>query len=190
VENAFTIFPMLSTRRLILRRVETSDAAALFAIKSDPQVTAQYGQEPHQSIADTLRWIERLQADYPNRETLFWALTLKEEHTLIGGCPYWNFSSGHLCAELGYELHPAYWGQGLMGEALTAVLDYGFGEMGLRRVEATPLAENQSSRRLLEKKGFRYEGSLRQRHLFRGLFLDQTYYGLLREEWLTAREGN
>jgi [ribosomal protein S5]-alanine N-acetyltransferase len=183
IETSFTTFPTLTTARMVLRQVQAEDAEALFAIKSDAQVTAQYGQEPHHSLVDTLRWIERLQADYPRRESLFWTISLIENGRVIGGCPYWNFSGDHRVAEIGYELHPSFWNQGYMSEALKAILDYGFGEMELHRVEATPFADNLASCALLEKMGFTYEGRLRERHAFGGKFLDQLYYGLLAKDW-------
>lgn len=183
IDSAFTHFPALTTNRLRLRQVREADAEALFAIKSDLEVTRPYGQEPHRTREDTLGWIRRLEADYDRCDTLFWALTLQGEDRLIGSCLFWNFDPAYACAEIGYELERAHWRQGLMAEAVSAVLAYGFGELGLHRIEANPLAGNLSSRDMLEKLGFTHEGTLRQRHFFRGQFEDQTYYGLLNEEW-------
>jgi RimJ/RimL family protein N-acetyltransferase len=55
--------------------------------------------------------------------------------------------------------------------------------MGLHRIEACPLAFNTPSINLLRKLGFTYEGTLRQRHFFRGEYHDMLYFGLLAEEW-------
>jgi RimJ/RimL family protein N-acetyltransferase len=73
-----------------------------------------------------------------------------------------------------------------MAEATSAILTYGFTELELHRVEANPLARNESSRSLLLKLGFTYEGNLRERIFFRGHFEDQHYFGLLRDEWLKS----
>jgi ribosomal-protein-alanine N-acetyltransferase len=70
-----------------------------------------------------------------------------------------------------------------MAEALSAMLDYGFSDLGLHRIEAVPLAVNKPSHGLLCKLGFNYEGNLRQRHFFRGRFEDQFYFGLLKDDW-------
>ncbi len=183
IDAAFSNFPVLPTRRLLLRQIQEADAGALFVFKSDALVTSSYGQEPHQSQEDSLALIRRLQADYDRRDVLFWCLTLKDQDQMIGECTFWNFDAGFQCAEIGYELHPAYWQQGIMAEALSAVLDYGFNEIGLHRVEAVPLAVNQPSHAILLKLGFSYEGNLRQRHFFRGRFEDQLYFGLLKEDW-------
>jgi [ribosomal protein S5]-alanine N-acetyltransferase len=183
IDAAFTHFPTLTTQRLRLRQVEPSDTDALFAFKSDAEVTHAYGQEPHASPADSLAWIQRLRTDYERRDALFWALTLKAEERVIGECLFWNFDPAFHYAELGYELHPTYWHQGLMAEAVTAILSFGFGELGLHRVEANPLAENETCRKFLLKLGFTHEGTLRQRVFFRGSYLDQLYFGLLEDEW-------
>ncbi len=189
IDDAFASLPNLVTPRLRLRQVQPADAEALFAIKADPAVTAAYGQEPHRALSGTEVWIERLGWNYARREVLFWCLTSGDTDGPIavdgpiGSVTFWNPGPGWLCAELGYELNRAYWGQGLMAEALPAVLTYGFDEVGLHRVEACPLAGNTASLNLLRKLGFTGEGTLRQRVPFRGEFHDQVYFGLLREEW-------
>lgn len=183
VDTFFTRFPVLSTQRLRLRQLLPADAAGLFVIKSDLEVTKHYGQEPHKSIRDTLGWIERLQVSYRKREDFAWCVTFKDKDKLIGACTLWNLDPGYHHGEIGYELHPAYHRQGLMTEAVSAILNFAFTQLGLHRVEATPFAGNPSSNNLLLRLGFTYEGCLRERHYFRGRFLDQMYFGLLREEW-------
>lgn len=186
---AFTPFPLLKTPRLHLRQLLPTDAGALFTIKSDLEVTRHYGQEPHQSPDETLEWIQRLQASYKRREDIAWCVTLQTEDRLIGVCTLWNLDAGYHFGEIGYELHPAYGKKGFMTEAVSAILTFGFTRLGLHRIEAAPFAGNESSTQLLTRLGFTYEGCLRQRHYFRGRFLDQLYYGLLKEEWaqLAAR---
>lgn len=187
IAAAFTRFPVLTTDRLRLRQVRLADVEALFAIKSDIAVTQQYGQEPHQTLDDTRAWIERLQASYDQRDSLFWCLTRvgsgAGEDAAIGACTLWNPDATFHCAEIGYELHPAFGRQGIMSEALAAVLTFAFGDLGLHRVEANPLAGNPPSIHLLQKLGFIHEGTLRQRHFFRDHFEDQLYFGLLSDEW-------
>ncbi len=184
IDAALTHFPVLTTNRLHLRQIRPTDAEAFFAIKSDQEVTRHYGQEPHQSLDDTRAWLQRLQVSYERREALFWCLTFKGADTVIGSCTFWNFDASFRCAEIGYELHQAYWKQGIMAEAVSAILGCGFSELKLHRIEANPLAGNTSSRSLLLKLGFTYEGTLRQRVFFRDHFEDQEYFGLLEDEWL------
>jgi len=184
IDEAFTHFPILTTNRLQLRQIQAADEEAFFAIKSDHEVADPYGQEPHQSREDTRAWIQRLQSSYDRRDAILWCITLNEK--AVGSCCFWNFGEGFRCAEIGYELSRKYWRQGIMIEAISAVLTWGFNELRLHRIEANPLAKNIPSRSLLLKLGFSYEGNLRQRVYFRGHFEDQLYFGLLNNEWLKS----
>ena len=75
-----------------------------------------------------------------------------------------------------------------MAEVLPTVISYGFKELELNRIEANPLARNSRSNNVLLKLGFTHEGTLRQRILFREVYEDQMYFGLLRKEWVKATE--
>ena len=183
-DAAFTHFPTLTTNRLHLRQVRPTDAEALFALRSDVQGMEFFGQEPHQSLEETHTLIQRLQTFYEQHEALFWCITLRGEDTAIGSCTLFSFNPAFHYAETGYELHRAYWRQGITSEAMSAVLTYGFTELELYRIEADVAPDNIRSKNLLLKLGFTYEGNLRQRYFFRGQFEDEYYYGLLRDEWL------
>ncbi|GAC1430333.1 MAG: GNAT family protein [Ktedonobacteraceae bacterium] len=184
IDVAFTQFPTLATNRLHLRQLRLTDAEALFAMRSDPEGMEFFGQEPQQSIEETHTLIQRLQTFYDQREALFWCITLKGEDTVIGSCTFFSFGPHFHYAETGYELHRAYWRQGITTEAMSAVLTYGFTELGLHRIEADVAPENIRSKNLLLKLGFTFEGNLRQRYYFRGQFEDEYYFGLLKDEWL------
>lgn len=197
VDEAFIAFPTLTTRRLLLRQISREDTAGIFAFKSNPDVTGRYGREPHASLAHTAAWIEGILANYERRESLLWVIEPKPElqaqaaslPRLAGSVVLWNFDEEIRCVELGYELHPATWGQGLASEACLAILEYAFNRMEVNRIEACPLAGNPASSRLLEKLGFTYEGRLRERVFHRGGYSDMLYYGLLREEWQAQNPG-
>lgn len=179
-----TSFPILTTERLMLRQVRSEDAPAVFAFKSNPDVTTQYAREPHSSLEKTRDLLQRVQESNARGEDFMWAVTLKGDDRLIGTCVLWNLDLEAQCGELGYELHPNYGRRGIMSEAAAAVVAFGFKDLNLHRIEANPFAKNTASNRLLEKLGFTLEGNLRQRVYFRGEYLDQLFYGLLKEEWL------
>jgi ribosomal-protein-alanine N-acetyltransferase len=172
----------LVTERLCIRPLEETDVDALFVLKSDPLVTRCYGQEPHSHIERTRAWVLRNLEDQRRGEVLYWALELLDGGEAIGACCLWNFNDARTCAEIGYELRPELWRKGIMTEALSAILDRAFGDLGLHRIEANPLATNLASIGTLLKLGFRREGVLRQRQLLEGRFVDQWYLGLLEDE--------
>jgi [ribosomal protein S5]-alanine N-acetyltransferase len=183
VDSAFSRFPVLTTERLVLRGVRVADAEAVFAFRSDPEVSSRYGKEPNATVIETRDWVEARIADYGRRESLVWVIVLKGEEEAIGTCCFWNFDPSFRTAEVGYELHRTHWGKGITTEAVSVLLRFGFVEMDLHRIEACLFATNDSSQNVLRKLGFRFEGNLRERYSFRGRFEDQLYYGLLREEW-------
>lgn len=183
IDTAFTHFPSLATKRLLLRQIQPTDAEAFFAILSDEEAMQFYGHEPHSSLDDTRELIRRIQAGYTRRESIRWGITLKGEDRVIGSCSFHYFDEGFRCVETGYELHRAFWGRGMMTEAMSAILTYGFTDLGLHRVEAVIDIVNERSKGLLLKLGFTYEGNLRQRYFFRDRFEDEHYFGLLKDDW-------
>jgi len=183
IDAAFTHFPSLTTNRLQLRQIQPTDAEALFATFSDEETMQFYGHEPHRSLDDMRQSIEQTQARYARREAIRWGITLKGEGQVIGSCSFRHFDPDFRRAETGYELNRAFWGRGIMTEAMSAILTYGFAELGLHRVEAIIDIVNERSKSLLLKLGFTYEGNLRQRYSFRGRFEDEHYFGLLKGEW-------
>ena len=185
-EAPFTHFPTLTTARLQLRRMEPRDTEALYAIYADEETMRYYG-EPYQSREELDLALTLRQEDYAARRAIRWGIALKDSDILIGSCGFHHFDEGHFRAETGYILNRAYWGQGIMAEALTAIISYGFDEMGLRRIEAIIDIANERSKGVLLKLGFQYEGNLRQRYRIGDRFEDEHYFGLLRDEWLARQ---
>ena len=142
-----------------------------------------YGQDPHISMGQTDSWIESNLQGFQQRTSFMWSIARQTDDIAIGGCCFWNIDqeSGH--AEIGYELGRCHWGQGFAREALVAILDYGFSELGFHRVEACPLANNERSIRLLKGLGFQYEGVLKERIKFDDDYYDQLYFRMLEREW-------
>jgi ribosomal-protein-alanine N-acetyltransferase len=114
-------------------------------------------------------------------------LVQAETGLLIGNCTLFGINTTCRRAELGYGLAQSAWGQAYMHEALRALLDYGFSEMQLNRVEADIDPRNLASARSLERLGFTREGFLRERWIVGGEVSDTALYGLLQREWITAQ---
>ncbi|MBX3082229.1 MAG: GNAT family N-acetyltransferase [Anaerolineae bacterium] len=183
IDSTFAEFPLLTTARLHLRQIQLSDADDFFGILSDEETTRYYGHPPHRTIEDTRALIHRLHAFFNRQEAIRWGVTLRGDDRLIGSCSLFHFDDGYNRAETGYELNRAYWGQGMMTEAMTALLDYGFENMELHRIEAIIDIANERSKGLLLKLGFTYEGNLRERYDMGTSLEDEHYFGLLRREW-------
>jgi len=179
-------FPEIDTARLKLREIADEDAPRLHAVWTDPLVTRYLVMDPFTDLSQTREMISLLKGLHPSGEGFRWALFLAAEAETIGTCGFHNWKKEHARAEIGYEMDSRYWGKGLMGEAVRAVLDYGFAQMGLNRVEAFVTVGNRRSLFFLERNGFTYEGTLRQYEWARGEYQDQWICSLLKQDWLTG----
>jgi ribosomal-protein-alanine N-acetyltransferase len=157
----FTPFPTLITERLTLRQMTMEDENEVFALRADPSVSAFIGRPLARSIEEARRFIEKINEGLAKNESAYWAITLKSENKLIGTICLWNIVAEEAKAEIGYELTPPYQGKGIMQEAFTAVVRYGFERMKLETIEALPSPKNARSIRLLERNQFVRTGSLR-----------------------------
>ena len=101
-----------------------------------------------------------------------WAMTLKDDPTMIGCICFVRIESEHSRTEVGYLLEPEYHRRGLMSEALTRVLQYGFAELEFHKIMACTNPLNAASIRLLEKYGFVREAFYQQHYFWNGRFLD------------------
>lgn len=177
--DVFARFPRITTERLVLRQIIPDDANELFATFSDEAVMEYYGDESHRSLEDSHDLIRRQQGWYTRREGIRWGITQRGEDAVIGSCGFVNFDEERRRAEVGYELRQAYWRQGIMREALTAILSLAFELMELHRIEALTDGRNSASQGLLTSLGFSHEGTLRARFYFHGGYHDDWYFGLL-----------
>jgi ribosomal-protein-alanine N-acetyltransferase len=181
--DVFAQFPRITTERLVLRQIVPDDAEALYATFSDEAVMKYYGDEAHQSLDNSRHLIHLQQEWYGRRAGIRWGITWHGEGSVIGSCGLFNFDEERRRAEVGYELRHAYWRQGIMREALTAILSLAFGPMALHRVEALTDGRNAASQGILTSLGFTHEGTLRQRFYFHGGYHDDWYFGLLSGDW-------
>ena len=176
--NPFEPFPRIDTPRLVLRAPTPGDEEAMFAVASDPLVAKYLGRAPatRESIRAKLgKILDGIRAG----TAIFWVLTDRESGAHAGSACLWNWDEAHFRAEVGYDLAPARWGQGLVTEAMTAVLGCGWEQMKLHSVEGHVHPENQGSIRVLEKLGFQKEAHFRENHFNGEGFEDTAVYSLL-----------
>jgi ribosomal-protein-alanine N-acetyltransferase len=175
--------PVLTTERLVLRPLKSADAAALFAIFSDPAVVRFWSTEAWTDISSAETAIAKAQECYRDETDIRFGVELVRGGQLIGTVNLHHFFNQNKRCELGYAIASAHWGQGYASEALEAALEHGFREVGLNRIEADIDPRNEASGRVLEKLGFRKEGVMPQRWLVHGVYADTVNYGLLRSYW-------
>ncbi len=180
----FSYFPCLQTERLRLREITEADIPALYTLFADPDVN-RYSADNLNDIHDAESlFFSFIQAIFDQHTGLRWGITLHTApDTLIGtgGYNFWRQDQNY--GEIGYDLRPAYWGQGIMTEAVSAIIQFGFETMQLNRIEADVTVGNDASARVLQKLGFQEEGLLRQRVYFGNTYHDTRFFSLLRADY-------
>lgn len=177
--------PLLETKRLVLRPITRDDADAIFELYADPDVGPDAGWEPHRSIDDTLTFIEKI-ASGPHVFGIIEKATGREMGSV--GLLRDSFRGNTDCLMLGYALGGQWWGKGYMTEAVTEAVRYGFEDLGLSLVTANQYLFNTRSKRVIEKCGLTYEGTLRGVEASPdGIMQDSVSYSITREEYFSLR---
>jgi [ribosomal protein S5]-alanine N-acetyltransferase len=174
--TVFKIFPVLETERLLLREFTIDDTPEFFAIRSNEKVMQYMDSYLHESFKESEAMIIQMQDSFRNKTGINWAIEFKESRRVIGYIGLWRIIFENIRAELGYSLHPDFWGKGYMKEAIGEVLRFGFNEMQIHSVEASVNPENRASIGLLKKLGFSKEAHFRENYYFDGDFIDSLIY--------------
>lgn len=159
----FSPFPQLVTDRLLLRRLSLDDAGEIFILRTDETVNKYLNRAKANSIEDANAFINKINLAIDANQSMFWAICLKEDTTLIGTICLWNFSEEDNKAEIGYELLPRFHGKGIMQEAFLKVVEFGFQTLGLNNIEAWTTLQNNSSKKIVERNGFSRNADLESR---------------------------
>ncbi|MBL0146612.1 MAG: GNAT family N-acetyltransferase [Chitinophagaceae bacterium] len=179
----FNPFPVLETSRLILRRMEDSDAPALFELRSNAQVMQYVNRPIAQNIDDAKKLIATIGNLIDNNDAVNWGMALKENPSyLIGNIGIFNIKKEDYRAEFGYLLQPDYWRKGLMQEAIEATINFAFNTIHLHSLEAKINPLNAASAGILEKNNFVKEAHFKEDHFWEGQFLDTIIYSLLNKK--------
>jgi ribosomal-protein-alanine N-acetyltransferase len=175
----FHPFPTLTTNRLILRVITEKDVPEIFRLRSNENVMRYIDRPRPQTAEEALIYINAIINALKNNEGITWAISFKHSDQLIGTIGFWRIDKENHRAEIGYMLDDAFQRQGIMQEALNAVLDYGFNVMHLHSVEANINPLNNASKNILEKNSFVHEAHFRENYYYNGKFLDSYVYSLL-----------
>lgn len=170
----------LDTPRLILRPFRPGDGEAMFRNwANDPLVTRYLTWPPHEN-AEVSERLCALWAQGAEKPSFYqWAIELRELGQVIGSLSVVRTDEATESAELGYCIGRAWWGRGLMTEAVRAVIAYLLTDCGFRRVCACHDAENPASGRVMLKSGMTREGTLRASGRNNRGIVDLVWYSVL-----------
>lgn len=170
----------IRTDRLLLRPVSLADVEDLHAVLSDDRAMAYWSTAPHADLAQTREWVQAM-IDIPPSEGEDFVI----EHAghVIGKAGLYRFP------EIGFIVHPNYWGRGLAAEALRLVLDRAFSVHGLDRIEADVDPRNVASLRLLGRLGFTETGRKERTWFVAGQWCDSVFLALAASDWRKKNGG-
>jgi len=142
-------FPTIKTERLVLRKLKESDWETVSYLRSDEIVNQFVKRKNADTQEKALEFILNTNSKISNNELIYWCITLKNEPKMIGSICLWNFSKDKKVAEIGYDLDPKYQGKGIMTESMIAVLNFGFQQLNVKKIEAFTQQQNENSISLL-----------------------------------------
>ena len=177
---------VIDTPRLRLRPFKEEDLWDFYEYCVDPEVGPNAGWRAHADIEESKQRLAFYIAQQDAQE-LVWAIEHKDSGRMIGSLGL------HVDARrqgvpdvrsMGYVMNRAFWGQGLMPEAVNAAMDHAFVHMGLKLLSVVHFSFNHRSRRVIEKCGFRYEGTMRMAGIrYDSAIVDNVCYSLTRDEY-------
>jgi len=183
-KKVFDQFPELESDRLLYRRITMEDSESLFKIRSNNEVMQFMDRDPMKSVSESENLIQSIHDSFASGSGINWGIIDKCTQVFIGYFGFWRIDTYHCRGEIGYALHPGYWGKGYMEETACQLIHYGFTEMRLHSIEANVNPDNLSSIKLLEKLGFQKEAYFRENYLFNNEFTDSVIYSLLERDFM------
>lgn len=166
------------TQRLQLKEINEDHVEDILKIRSNEMINQFVQRNSPKNNYDALQFILTIKERTRNHQTFYWGISLKDQAHLIGTICLWNFSEDRKTAEVGYELLPDYHRQGIMSEALTAVLHFGFNELNLQEIVAMTDQSNENSKKLLLKHNFILQEERNDKDFLGSLVFSKKYNGI------------
>lgn len=177
-DAVFDTFPVLETKRLILRAIELKDADAIFKMRANGRVGAFIPRPLLQSPQSAVELVERVIKGFENKSIIAWAGEIKHTGEIIGTCGFNMLDKPNLRAEIGGEMDVQYWGKFYAKEAVEGILKFGLETMGLHAIEAKVSPLNKSAVAVLNQLGFVKEAHFKDRIFYNQQFSDMAVYTL------------
>ena len=157
----FEPFPIFDLGEIILREIPQDDAAAYFDYMNMDKMSGFLTKENiPENIEASVEEVEYWASLFPTKKSIYWAIALKENNLMIGTAGFNHISFKNSKAEISYDLHPNYWGRGIMLKSIKSILQFSDTCFELVRVQATVVTYNEKSIKLLERCGFNKGGYL------------------------------
>ncbi len=172
------------TDRLVLRPYEPADGDAVWPVVSHPLIYATTYNIPKDYPRENVdRWFEMLRSQWHAGDAYEFGMFCGDDGGYVGNCGLIKLDKRHRRAAIAYMIDPALWGRGYATEAAKGVCAFGFDVLSLHRIDGSCMSKNPASRAVMEKTGFRFEGTQRQWLEKDGAWMDVDMLGLLRQDF-------
>ncbi|MCH5347950.1 MAG: GNAT family N-acetyltransferase [Oscillospiraceae bacterium] len=172
------------TERLILRRFEYSDDDAMLKYwVADEKIQSLYSEPVYSTKEAVKDLLDKYISSYEKKDCYRWAVIEKESGECIGQIAYFLVDSKNHFAEIEYCIGSAFQCKGFATEATKAVIAYGFDRINLHKVQICTKEINAPSKRVIEKCGFTYEGTLRDFFYMNDEYIGRLYFSMLKSEY-------
>ncbi len=183
IEINFHPFKNLETERLLLRRVSKDDLNEILELRGNPETMKFIPRPLVKTEEDALNHFKMIDEKIEKNEGINWAITVRGNPKLIGIIGHYRIQPENHRCEIGYMILPQYKGQGIVTEAIKAVLEYGFEDMNMHSIEAVIDPDNIASERVLQKNGFVKEAHILENEYYDGKFWDTVIYSILKRNF-------
>jgi ribosomal-protein-alanine N-acetyltransferase len=174
----------IETERLILRKFKISDDEAMLKYWiADEKIQSLYSEPVYTTKAEVDELLEKYINSYQKNDYYRWAIIEKNSGECIGQIAYFLVDSKNNFAEIEYCIGSDFQCKGYATEATKAVIKYGFNKINLHKVQICTKAINKPSKRVIEKCGFTYEGTLRDYFYIDGEYVGRLYFSMLKSEF-------
>lgn len=174
----------IETERLSLRRFTYQDETDMMKYwVSDPKIQSMYCEPVYTTKQQVHELLAKYITAYGNNDYYRFAVILKQTSECIGQIAFFLVDKTNNFGEIEYCIGSNFQKQGLATEATKAVIKFGFENINFHKIQITHKENNEASKRVIEKCGFTYEGTLRDFFYSGGKYISRLYYSLLREEW-------
>lgn len=175
---------VIETERLILRRFEFSDVESMLRNWiADEKIQSLYSEPVYETEEAVKALLTKYIGSYEKEDYYRWAVIDKETKECIGQIAYFLVDSKNHFAEIEYCIGGEFQCRGFATEATKAVMDFGFKRMNLHKVQICTKTINVPSKRVIEKCGFIYEGTLRDYFYMNGEYVGRLFFSILRSEY-------
>jgi ribosomal-protein-alanine N-acetyltransferase len=140
---------------LSLVALNLDHAPGVFEFAGDLEISRLIAWPRHENVEASRRYLARCMVGYARGRCYEWALERRTDQAFIGTCGFGEIDLARGVADINYMVAKAYWGQGYATEAASAITQFGFVGLGLRKIEANAFPENRASHRVLAKLGMR-----------------------------------